>query len=242
MCFVKQPLPGAILTRVAASHIRVGTFQYLVMFGDIKTLKAFVTYTINRHYKNINKSDNQALALLKVVMKKQIDLVINWMRVGFIHGVMNTDNTTISGETIDYGPCAFMDDYNPKTVFSSIDHHGRYAYGNQPSIVRWNLIRFAESLLPLIHNKQDKAIKMAGEVINGFSEVYKKSWLKMMRKKIGLLNEQGEDEKLINDLLSWMQKKKTDYTNVFCSLFEKDILKNGFFQDSVFIELESAMA
>ena len=143
-------LPGAILTRVASSHIRVGTFQYTAMRNDTKILKELLTYTIKRHYPELQNNKNPALALLEVVIKKQMELVMNWMRVGFIHGVMNTDNMTISGETIDYGPCAFMDIYDPKTVFSSIDHHGRYAYGNQPDITNWNLLRFAETLIPFI--------------------------------------------------------------------------------------------
>ena len=157
----ETPLPGAILTRVATSHIRVGTFQYATMTKDEKNLKALFDYTINRHYPNIKDSDNPALNLLKIVVEKQTELVTNWMRVGFIHGVMNTDNMAISGETIDYGPCAFMDTYNPETVFSSIDLHGRYAYFNQPGITKWNLARFAETLLPLINNDKDKAIDLS---------------------------------------------------------------------------------
>lgn len=231
----ETPLPGAILTRVAASHIRVGTFQYAAMRGDVKTLKAFVDYTIDRHHPKIKDTDNPTLALLKIVMEKQAELITNWMRVGFIHGVMNTDNMTISGETIDYGPCAFMDTYNPETVFSSIDYHGRYAYANQPSIAHWNLLRFAETLLPLIHNKQDKAIEIAGETINSFSVVYKKHWLKMMRKKLGLFGEEKGDETLIATLLSWMHKNKADYTNTFCSLIKEDALKNKLFQGSTFL-------
>ena len=228
-------LPGAILTRVADSHIRVGTFQYAAMQGDIETLKALFNYTINRHYPKLKDSNNQALSLLKIVMENQIKLVTNWMRVGFIHGVMNTDNMTISGETIDYGPCAFMDTYNPETVFSSIDHQGRYAYCNQPGITQWNLTRFAETLLPIIHSNKDKAIEIATETINDFSKIYKKSWLEMMRKKLGLFGEETEDENLINNLLSWMNQKKTDYTNTFNSLNKEDLSKNKLFQDNNFI-------
>ena len=231
----ETPLPGAILTRVADSHIRVGTFQYAAMQEDIETLKALFNYTINRHYPKLKDSNNQALSLLKIVMENQIKLVINWMRVGFIHGVMNTDNMTISGETIDYGPCAFMDTYNPETVFSSIDHQGRYAYCNQPSITQWNLTRFAETLLPIIHSNKDKAIEIATETINDFSKIYKKSWLEMMRKKLGLFGEKIEDENLINNLLSWMNQKKTDYTNTFNSLNKEDLSKNKLFQDNNFI-------
>ena len=231
----ETPLPGAILTRVAASHIRVGTFQYVTMQDDIKTLKTLFNYTINRHYPELKDTNNQALSLLKIVMEKQIKLVTDWMRVGFIHGVMNTDNMTVSGETIDYGPCAFMDNYNPETVFSSIDHHGRYAYFNQPSIARWNLERFAESLIPLIDNNKDKAIEMATEVINSFAEKYKKSWFKMMHKKLGLLGEDSKDENLIIDLLSWMHQNKADYTNTFCFLMNENIQENKIYKNEGFI-------
>lgn len=230
----ESSLPGAILTRVAASHIRVGTFQYLTVLGNIKILKYFVNYTINRHYPNINNSSNPALALLRAVIEKQIDLITNWMRVGFIHGVMNTDNMAISGETIDYGPCAFMNSYNPKTVFSSIDHHGRYSYGNQPSILHWNLLRFAETLLPIINKNQDKAVEIVKEVFLDFASVYKKSWLKMMRKKLGLLDEISGDETLITTLLTWMEESGADYTNTFQSLLNKDILNNKMFRGDEF--------
>ena len=145
------------------------------------------------------------------------------MRVGFIHGVMNTDNMTISGETIDYGPCAFMDTYDPQTVFSSIDEQGRYAYFNQPGITKWNLARFAECLVPLIDNDKDKAIEIATETINGFSEIYKKNWLQMMRNKLGFLKEDAKDESLIIDLLTWMHQNKADYTNTFCVLMNENI-------------------
>ena len=179
----ETPLPGAILTRVATSHIRVGTFQYVTMMKDEKNLKTLVDYTIDRHYPNIKDSNTPALDLLKIVIEKQTKLVTDWMRVGFIHGVMNTDNMAISGETIDYGPCAFMDTYDPETVFSSIDQHGRYAYFNQPGITKWNLARFAETLIPLIDNDKVKAIQIATETINNFVEVYKKNSLKMMHNK-----------------------------------------------------------
>ena len=214
----ETPLPGAILTRVASSHIRVGTFQYAAMHNNKKLLKTLLDYSIERHYPNLKGKSNLAIELLKTVMEKQINLVTNWMRVGFIHGVMNTDNMTISGETIDYGPCAFMDTYDPKTAFSSIDHDGRYAYFNQPGITKWNLFRFAETLIPLIDENRDKAILKANEVVNNFSTIYKKYWIEMMRKKIGLFGEDIQDENLINDLLDWMYEKKADYTNTFCSL------------------------
>ena len=227
-------LPGAILTRVASSHIRVGTFQYTAMRNDTKILKELLTYTIKRHYPELKNNKNPALALLKVVIEKQIELVMNWMRVGFIHGVMNTDNMTISGETIDYGPCAFMDTYDPKTVFSSIDHHGRYAYGNQPDITNWNLLRFAETLIPLINKKEDKAVEIIKDTFNKFTKVYKESWLNMMRKKLGLFGEKNQDENLINKLLLWMNKNKADYTNTFCYLMKEDFVKDKLFQKSSF--------
>ena len=219
----ETPLPGAILTRVATSHIRVGTFQYVTMMKDEKNLKTLVDYTIDRHYPNIKDSDSPALDLLKIVIEKQTKLVTDWMRVGFIHGVMNTDNMTISGETIDYGPCAFMDTYDPETVFSSIDQHGRYAYFNQPDITKWNLARFAETLIPLIDNDKVKAIQIATKTINNFVEVYNKNWLEMIRNKLGLFGEEKKDKSLINDLFSWMQKNKADHTNTFCFLMNENI-------------------
>ncbi len=227
-------LPGAILTRVASSHIRVGTFQYIAMRKDISTLKKLVSYTINRHYPELKNNKNIALSLLKVVIKKQIELVMNWMRVGFIHGVMNTDNMTISGETIDYGPCAFMDTYDPKTVFSSIDHHGRYSYGNQPDITNWNLLRFAETLIPLISKNENKAVEIIKETFNKFNKIYKESWINMMRKKLGLFERKKEDENLINQLLLWMNQNSADYTNTFCYLMGEDFIKDKIYQQLSF--------
>ena len=232
----ETPLPGAILTRVAASHIRVGTFQYVTATEDEKNLKTLFDYTIDRHYPKIKDSKTPAIDLLKIVMEKQIKLVVDWMRVGFIHGVMNTDNMAISGETIDYGPCAFMDAYDPETVFSSIDHNGRYAYFNQPGITKWNLARFAETLLPLIDKNKDKAIKIATEIINNFGEIYKKNWLEMMRKKLGLIGKKNNDEKLINDLLSLLHEQKADYTNTFCSLMNEDVQNDKIFNNKEFID------
>ena len=190
-------LEGAILTRIASSHIRVGTFQYALISKNKNDLKTLFDYTLKRHYPNIKKSGSSAVDLLKVVLEKQINLICNWMRIGFIHGVMNTDNMTISGETIDYGPCAFMDKYDPGTVFSSIDHQGRYAYFNQPRIALWNLERFAESLLALINDDSKVAIKIANEVLKEFPEKYKKKWLEMMKKKLGLVGDDHNDEQLI---------------------------------------------
>ena len=229
-------LEGAILTRVASSHIRVGTFQYIAARNKKGELETLFEYVIKRHYPEIESSKKQALDLLNVVLNKQIELVVNWMRVGFIHGVMNTDNMSIAGETIDYGPCAFMDIYDPKTVFSSIDKLGRYAYCNQPIITKWNLSRFAECLIPLINGDQDKAIKLATEVIDTFEKKYEEKWLGMMRSKIGLTDEDEKDKFLILDLLTWMHQNKVDYTNTFCHLMnfqtQNDIVyENNEFSD-----------
>ncbi len=228
-------LKGAILTRVASSHIRVGTFQYALISKNKNDLKTLFDYTLKRHYPNIRNSDSPAVDLLKIVLEKQINLICNWMRIGFIHGVMNTDNMTISGETIDYGPCAFMDKYDPETVFSSIDLQGRYSYFNQPRIVLWNLERFAESLLPLISNDNKVAIKVANEVLKKFPEKYKKKWLEMMKKKIGLIGDDAQDKKLIIDLLSWMHQNKADYTNTFCYLMEEYREKNEIYKEKEFL-------
>ena len=227
-------LHGAILTRVALRHIRVGTFQYIAARQKKDELETLLNYVIKRHYPNIENSKNKAIDLLKTVLDKQIDLVVNWMRVGFIHGVMNTDNMSISGETIDYGPCAFMDTYDPKTVFSSIDQMGRYAYCNQPIITKWNLSRFAECLIPLIDQDQNKAIQLATEIINTFEKKYEEKWLNMMRDKLGLYGADEKDKFLILDLLTWMHQKKIDYTNTFCHLMNFKIQKIKNYEDNIF--------
>ena len=225
----ENTLQGAILTRVASSHLRVGTFQFIAARKSENELKTLINYTINRHYPNIKQSKNQALEFLKVMIKQQTNLVINWMRVGFIHGVMNTDNMAISGETIDYGPCAFMDTYDPQTVFSSIDQFGRYSYSNQPNITKWNLARFAECLIPLIDPNKDKAIEIATETINNFDKNYEIKWINMMRDKLGLFGQDPKDLVLILDLLTWMHKNKADYTNTFCVLMNENVyLASGF--------------
>ena len=228
------PLQGAVLTRIALSHIRVGTFQYITARDKKDELEILLNYVIHRHYPGLENSKNKAIDLLNNVMSKQIDLVVNWMRVGFIHGVMNTDNMSISGETIDYGPCAFMDTYDPKTVFSSIDHMGRYAYCNQPIITKWNLSRFAECLIPMINENQKKAIEMATEIINTFEKIYEEKWLEMMRKKLGLNGNHSTDKTLILDLLTWMHQKNVDYTNTFCHLMKFKVREEENFQDKVF--------
>tara|TARA_A100001011_G_scaffold129347_1_gene136317 strand:- start:1173 stop:2627 length:1455 start_codon:yes stop_codon:yes gene_type:complete len=227
-------LPGAILTRVASSHIRVGTFQYIAARQNKKELQILLDYVINRHYPSLEDSQNKSIELLKTVLEKQIDLVVNWMRVGFIHGVMNTDNMSISGETIDYGPCAFMDIYDPKTVFSSIDQMGRYAYCNQPIITKWNLSRFAECLIPLIDKDQKKAIQFATEIIDSFEKKYEEKWINMMRDKLGLSGIDEKDKFLIIDLLTWMHQKKIDYTNTFCHLMDIKVKDEKNYKDEGF--------
>ncbi|NTU18923.1 YdiU family protein [Brevibacillus sp. HB1.2] len=211
-------LPGAILTRVAASHIRVGTFQFAARWCSIKDLRALADYTLQRHFPEIETEENRYLLLLKGVIKRQAELIAKWQLVGFIHGVMNTDNMAISGETIDYGPCAFMDAYDPATVFSSIDVQGRYAYGNQPYIAVWNLSRFAETLLPLLHENEAQAVKMAEDALGEFSKLYHSNWLRGMRAKLGLFNEEEQDEALIEGLLNMMKEHGADYTNTFRAL------------------------
>ena len=227
-------LPGAILTRIASSHIRVGTFQYIAARQKKDEIEVLLNYVIDRHYPDIKNSKNKATELLSIVLEKQINLVVDWMRVGFIHGVMNTDNMSISGETIDYGPCAFMDTYDPKTVFSSIDQMGRYAYFNQPVITKWNLSRFAECLIPLIDKNQEKAIELATEIINSFEKKYEEKWLNMMRDKLGLFGMDEKDKFLILDLLTWMHQKKIDYTNIFCHLMNENIKEDKDYEDEDF--------
>ncbi|GAC43290.1 protein adenylyltransferase SelO [Paenibacillus popilliae] len=211
-------LPGAVLTRVAASHLRVGTFEYASQWGTVEDLRALADYAWKRHFPEVDANENRYLALLREVGKRQAKLIAQWMLVGFIHGVMNTDNMTISGETIDYGPCAFMDTYDPAMVFSSIDVQGRYAYGNQPYMAAWNLTRLAEALLPLLHDNQEQAVELAEYEIAAFTRLYQRHWLAGMRAKLGLFNEEAEDETLIEELLELMQKHSADYTNTFRAL------------------------
>ena len=230
----ERPLQGAILTRVASSHIRVGTFQFVRTRENFDELNTLVDYTISRHYPEILQSKNKAYDLLKKLIDKQIELVVNWMRVGFVHGVMNTDNMAISGETIDYGPCAFMDSYNLGTCFSSIDHMGRYAYGNQPAITKWNLARFAESLLTLLNPKKDEALKMATELIDKFDKIYEEKWFNMMKNKMGLIDNDKEDNLLIFELLEIMKEQELDYTNTFLFLMDQEIDNKKNYQNEKF--------
>ncbi|MSU47509.1 MAG: YdiU family protein [Opitutus sp.] len=211
-------LPGAVLTRVAASHIRVGTFEWAAARGDAAALRALADYTGRRHFPEIAPGPDQARALLEAVIERQAALIARWMLVGFVHGVMNTDNMALSGETIDYGPCAFMDTYDPATVFSSIDAHGRYAYGNQPGIAQWNLARLAETLIPLLHAEETPAIAAATEALGVFAPRFQHHWLGGMRRKLGLFSEEPEDTALIETLLAWMQQTQADFTNTFAGL------------------------
>ena len=219
--FRNAPLKGGILTRVSKGHMRIGTFQYASAQG-IDTLKSLTDYTINRFFPELNPSDYKYIDFFKTVIKKQSLLIAQWQSIGFIHGVLNTDNVSIIGETIDYGPCAFMNVYDPKTVFSSIDHFGRYAYENQPKIIQWNLARFAEALLPLFHQDKKESIQLAEEALSNFDKHYKDAWQRLMRQKLGLFNKKSKDMKLIHELLELMEKHHLDYTNTFFQLANND--------------------
>lgn len=216
--FRETELQGAILTRVAASHLRVGTFEYAAQWGSEEELRLLADYALQRHYPEAIDVENKYLYLLQQVVSRQALLIAKWQLVGFIHGVMNTDNMTISGETIDYGPCAFMDTYDPATVFSSIDREGRYAYGNQPYIGGWNLTRLANALIPLIHHDQSTAIELAQDVLAEYAALYKESWTSGMRAKLGMFDEESQDEFIIKELLVMMHKYRADYTNTFAAI------------------------
>lgn len=233
---IRQELhEGAILTRVAASHIRVGTFEYAAHLQGKDTLKALFNYTIQRHFPHVKESGNQALTFLDEVMRLQIALIVEWMRVGFIHGVMNTDNMSIAGETIDYGPCAFMNAYDPNTVFSSIDTNGRYAFGNQPSIAHWNLGCLASALLALIDDNTDTAVEKAKSLLQQFPERFRHEWYNMMGRKTGLIITDESDRYLIDELLAIMKKHQADYTNTFCYLMEIPVPDHSMYQTEEFI-------
>lgn len=215
---------GAILTRIMKSHIRVGTFEYARYFGSVEDVEKLLDYCINRLFPGLKTSENPALEFLDRVMEIQIDLVVDWMRVGFIHGVMNTDNTSISGETFDYGPCAFMGVYNPNTVYSSIDKDGRYSFDNQPKILKWNLARLAETLLPLIHHDESKSIELATKKINEFDSLFNDSWYKMMFSKLGISEIKEGDYELVEEFLDLLYKNQLDYTNSFVALTHPEIM------------------
>lgn len=224
-------LAGAVLTRIAASHLRIGTFENLLAHNDLESLKILADYAIARHYPGAQTAANPYQELLNQVIRQQATLIVHWMRIGFIHGVMNTDNITLSGETIDYGPCAFMDAYNPQTVFSAIDQHGRYNYENQPAITLWNLTRFAEALLPLLDSDNNRAIDLAKESMNQFPALYQEKWLAMMGAKLGLLSIQQGDYELIAQLLILMHYHKADYTNTFRKLGKTEYPTSAFFKE-----------
>ncbi len=214
----ESALPGAVLTRVAASHIRVGTFQYLAARGDSEAVRTLAEYTLRRHYPELAGAGSPGLALLHAVMERQAALVASWLHVGFIHGVMNTDNMALCGETIDYGPCAFLDAYDPGAVFSSIDQAGRYAFGNQPHMAQWNLARFAETLLPLLHADEKQAIALAEESLLSFADTFQRFWLSGLRGKLGLFTAEDGDLELVKDLLACLQEIHADYTSTFRDL------------------------
>lgn len=219
-------LPGAVLTRIAAGHIRVGTFEYAARFHGSNAVRILADYSIDRHYPDLANDSQKYLRLLEAVIDRQASLIARWQLVGFIHGVMNTDNMAISGETIDYGPCAFMNSYHPETVFSSIDNGGRYSYGNQPAIAQWNLARFAETLLALIHSDEEKSVALAMEALHQFKSKLDNHWLSGMRKKLGLISEDPEDPEdpsLAQGLLHWMQNDAADFTNTFRDLSEGNL-------------------
>ncbi|MET0475751.1 MAG: protein adenylyltransferase SelO [Mycobacterium sp.] len=212
-------LPGAVLARIASSHLRVGSFQYAAATGDVDLVRRLADHAIARHYPDVAAADNPYRALFDSVVAAQASLVTRWMLVGFIHGVMNTDNMTISGETIDYGPCAFIEAYDPTTVFSSIDHAGRYAYANQPVVAQWNLARFAETLLPLIAEDQQQAVDLAVESLGAFGTHYDEAWNAGMRAKLGLSDVAGDVvQPLVTDLLAHLEQSRVDYTSFFRSL------------------------
>lgn len=233
--FREAPLPGAVLVRVAASHIRVGTFQFFAARGDADAIRDLADYTISRHYPELQGAERPYLALLRAAIVRQARLIAQWMQIGFIHGVMNTDNMAISGETIDYGPCAFMDSYHPNTVYSSIDHHGRYAFANQPSIAQWNLARFAEALLPLIDDDQEEAVRLATRAVEEFSIPFALAYTTGFARKIGLTEARREDADLAMELLSLMSTNGADFTNTFRALAdaEADAAAHGVLRESL---------
>jgi uncharacterized protein YdiU (UPF0061 family) len=213
--FRDRQLPGAVLTRVASSHVRIGTFQYFAARGDIEAVDCLSNYVIDRHFPEARASERPSLTLLQLVVERQALLIARWMHIGFIHGVMNTDNTALSGETIDFGPCAFIDSYDPATTFSAIDELGRYAYGNQPTIAQWNLARFAETLLPLLDPNPERAVELANEAISAFTSRFQEHWLAGMRNKLGLSSNEEGDLELAHALLRAMHENAADFTLTF---------------------------
>ncbi|MBB3048483.1 uncharacterized protein YdiU (UPF0061 family) [Litorivivens lipolytica] len=214
-------LPGAILTRVASSHIRVGTVQFFASRKDTDGLRALCDHVIERHYPDCRESDNPTQALLRNIIERQAKLIAKWQGLGFIHGVMNTDNMLLCGETVDYGPCAFMEAFDPATVFSSIDHGGRYAYGNQPHIGHWNLAGLAQALLPLLHDDEDEAVKIAQAEINSYPDLHVAAYQHVLTRKLGLSDYRDEDDALVTDLLELLKTERADFTLAFRRLYER---------------------
>lgn len=231
----RQPVQaGAVLTRIASSHLRVGTFEFAKHFGDEEALKSLTAYALQRHYPDLLEADRPVLALLRAVKGKQLQLIIEWMRVGFIHGVMNTDNMGIAGETFDYGPCAFMNGYDPATVFSSIDTNGRYAFSRQPGIAHWNLAVLASALLPIVDPDEDKALELVRAVIDEFAEEFTDGWFRMQFNKLGLQDSEESDKKLVEDLLQLMHRHLADYTNTYLALRREQMPEGPLSQDPDF--------
>lgn len=219
----QQLLPGGVITRIAESFVRVGTFQYFAARENVEAIRKLADYMIARSYPQCLEAENPYLALLEQVIDRQAALIAQWMQFGFIHGVMNTDNMSVAGETIDYGPCAFMDDYAHDKVFSSIDHGKRYAYNNQPAIGLWNLTRLAETLISLLTAQADEAVAMAQEALEGYSGLYQQYWLEGMRHKVGLSLERDGDRVLVEELFELMAASKADFTLTFCYLSQLDL-------------------
>ena len=236
--FRHDELPGAVLTRVAASHIRVGTFQWAAAHEDRAALQALADHTRRRHFPDLAEASH--LDFFHAAMERQASLVAKWLQVGFVHGVMNTDNMALSGETIDYGPCAFLDRYDPATVFSSIDHAGRYAYSAQPPIARWNLARLAEAMIPLLHDDEKKAVELANEALHQFEGIFQNHWLDGMRAKLGLFNSEPDDRALVQPLLDWMHQNKQDFTGTFRALSTAAAFDQPPFQDPAFVNWHAA--
>lgn len=233
-------LPGAVLTRIASSHIRVGTFQYASALDEGHRLRELADYTLRRHYPELVSQPEPYVALLKAVIERQASLIVQWMQVGFIHGVMNTDNMTLSGETIDYGPCAFMDRFSLSTVFSSIDRQGRYAYGQQPTMAQWNLTRLAEALLPLFSADEKEAIAKAEEALGTYAVHLQRDWASGMRGKLGLISEAPDDLLVFNSLLELMEKNRADYTNTFRALSSARMPEESLAKDPEFLKWHGA--
>jgi uncharacterized protein YdiU (UPF0061 family) len=227
-------LEGAVLTRVAASHIRVGTMEWVAAHRNPEALAALADYTRTRHYPELADAPDRYAALFDAIVERQARLIARWQLVGFIHGVMNTDNMALSGETIDYGPCAFMDAYHPGTVFSSIDHGGRYAYANQPPIAQWNLARLAEAMLPLIDPDRDRAVERATAALERFVTSFEQHWLSGMRSKLGLFTEEAGDKTLVDDLFAWMEERSADFTNTFRALSRASLTAQATKDDQAF--------